>query len=535
VNTTIGDLTLLKTASKDEIVNAVNNLYDSIVTNQNAISNLQNTVSNLPTNQGALVFNTLADLQSAYPNGSVQPAWIIADEEWYYWNGVIAVDTTPPVITASVLGGTYTSSQTVTLSSNEASTIYYTTDGSTPTTSSQVYSSALTISANTTLKYFGKDTSGNTSNIVTQTYTINLSQPDTTPPVITASVQGGTYTSSQTVTLSSNETNTTIYYTLDGTTPTTSSTVYSSALTISANTTLKYFGVDSAGNSSSVVTQTYVINIPDTTPPVITASPIAGTYSSTQNITLTSNESGTTIYYTTDGTTPTTSSTVYSSPIVISATTTLQYIGKDSAGNISTPVASTYTINTASYVNDSSLIYHTDQLAQNQVLTVPSPDNYFNGNSDYTYCTTAIIGPNAKFMFKAQSGATQNANIAVKLMRDTGDHFILTVNTVDSNGANLLVNSFTSNAYTDRTIKYHAVIRKTGTTLDFFINNVKLKTWALGTSSYMNTPSSDIWTIGDNVYTSNNAYGPVTIYNGYYYNRSLTDTELTQNYNALGV
>ncbi len=43
-------------------------------------------------------------------------------------------DTTPPVVTAFPLGGTYSSSQSVTLSANEQATIYFTTDGTIPMT-----------------------------------------------------------------------------------------------------------------------------------------------------------------------------------------------------------------------------------------------------------------------------------------------------------------------------------------------------------------------------------------------------------------
>lgn len=82
-------------------------------------------------------------------------------------------DTTAPVTTASPLGGTFTSAVTVTLSVNEAATTYYTTNGTTPTTGSTVYSAPLNFGATTTLKYFSKDSAGNSEAVKTQTYTIS--------------------------------------------------------------------------------------------------------------------------------------------------------------------------------------------------------------------------------------------------------------------------------------------------------------------------------------------------------------------------
>jgi hypothetical protein len=82
-------------------------------------------------------------------------------------------DTTPPVVTASPLGGSYSSAQSVTLSANEPATIYYTTNDSTPTTSSPVYSSPISISSTTNLKFFGVDSAGNASPVTTETYTIS--------------------------------------------------------------------------------------------------------------------------------------------------------------------------------------------------------------------------------------------------------------------------------------------------------------------------------------------------------------------------
>ncbi|NOV01186.1 extracellular catalytic domain type 1 short-chain-length polyhydroxyalkanoate depolymerase [Paenibacillus planticolens] len=88
-------------------------------------------------------------------------------------NGGGGGDTTPPVTSASPAGSTFNAPVTVTLSANESATTYYTLDGSTPTTSSTIYSGPITINASATLKYFSVDTAGNVETIRSQTYTIN--------------------------------------------------------------------------------------------------------------------------------------------------------------------------------------------------------------------------------------------------------------------------------------------------------------------------------------------------------------------------
>ena len=92
-----------------------------------------------------------------------------------------STDTTPPTTTAAPGGGTYTGSVTVALSVNETATTYYTTDGSTPTTGSAVYSSPLLFNNTTTLKFFSVDSAANQETVKTETYTIEEPGPNPTP------------------------------------------------------------------------------------------------------------------------------------------------------------------------------------------------------------------------------------------------------------------------------------------------------------------------------------------------------------------
>jgi hypothetical protein len=81
-------------------------------------------------------------------------------------------DTTPPVVTANPSGGTYAETIFVELRASKPSTIYYTIDGSTPTTSTSRYTHKIAVYENTTLKYFALDLAGNESGVQTETYVV---------------------------------------------------------------------------------------------------------------------------------------------------------------------------------------------------------------------------------------------------------------------------------------------------------------------------------------------------------------------------
>ena len=76
----------------------------------------------------------------------------------------------------------------------------------------------------------------------------------------------GEYTEAQTVTIACTTQGATIHYTLDGTTPTTNSSTYTAALTISETTTVKAIAVKADMIDSEIATATYTINIVPPTP-----------------------------------------------------------------------------------------------------------------------------------------------------------------------------------------------------------------------------------------------------------------------------
>jgi PKD repeat protein len=176
------------------------------------------------------------------------------------------IDTTAPTASANPTGGLYNATENVSLSMSEAGNIYYTTDGTTPTNTSTLYSGPIMVNKNTTLRYIAIDEASNVSSVYTQTYTI-----DKTIPTASANVKGGLYKSNQIITLKLSEPGN-IYYTLNGSTPTSKSTLYTKPITISSTSTLKYLAIDLANNKSSTYIQNYVID--KTAPKVVSTTPV---------------------------------------------------------------------------------------------------------------------------------------------------------------------------------------------------------------------------------------------------------------------
>jgi hypothetical protein len=110
-------------------------------------------------------------------------------------------------------------------------------------------------------------------------------------------------------------------------------------------------GDDRVAHFSRIDTYCILGPFSQTIVPITTASPDQGTYYAPQTVSLTCSEGnggcGNT-YYTTDGTDPTTNSSLYSSPIVISSTTTLKFFSLGNNNDQEPVNTKTYTILPAS-------------------------------------------------------------------------------------------------------------------------------------------------------------------------------------------
>ena len=387
--------------------------------------------------------------------------------QWY-----IEMNSAAPTASANPKGGLYNTDKIVTLSMNEDGSIYYTTDGSVPTTSSTKYTTTIPITTTTLLKFIAVNLSGELSPLYTETYnidkvaptatadlpsgiyntlksvtlnaadtldtnpliyystdngltwknqpktvTINLNQGitklmfyamdsatnkcitqtntytiDTTLPTVTADLPSGIYNTLKSITLNAADnldTNPLIYYSTDNGLTT---KIEPKTVTINLNegvTTLMFYAMDSAGNKCTKQTNTYTI---DTTIPTVSANPTSGSYNTDKIVTLSMNKDGS-IYYTTDGSVPTTSSTKYTTTIPITSTTLLKFLAVDLACNLSPIYTETYNIDKVAPTaldNLNSGLYNTNKLV---TLSMNEPGSIYyslNGGTPSTLYTNPI-------------------------------------------------------------------------------------------------------------------------------------------------
>jgi hypothetical protein len=254
---------------------------------------------------------------------------------------------------------------TATDSNDPNPTIYYTTDGSIPTTSSSsaVKSKIINITSTATIKAFGKDADGNRSDLATKTYFIG------TVPSFTVYFKPAT---SWTATPSIHHWNAlptgsladTVWpgnlmtpncdgwftYTFTGITST--NIIFNNGSGGSGNQT-----ADLSANSTAYYdgqTQKWLTTPPIIGNPCLKISPVGGTFTNgtNLNVSLTTRDStdiNPVIYYTTNGSIPTTSSSSFSGRgnVTINSTTTLKAFAKNASNKLSDIRTEIYTFSAA--------------------------------------------------------------------------------------------------------------------------------------------------------------------------------------------
>ena len=217
-----------------------------------------------------------------------------------------------PAVTApsfNPAGGIFSTDINVAISSEGAAVIYYTTNGGVPTTSSTQYTAPIAITGNNTVMQIRALAvkSARSNSTSSATYTINYAQVSTPQ----FSVAGGTHTENKSIGISTSTTGASIYYTLNGDTPNSSSTLYTGPINLNVDGTsftLKAIAIKSGMSDSSIAEATYTLNYPYAETPQFSLN--GGLAFQTEMLSIYTYD-GSSIYYTTNGDTPTTSSTPY--------------------------------------------------------------------------------------------------------------------------------------------------------------------------------------------------------------------------------
>ena len=183
-----------------------------------------------------------------------------------------------PVLTATgdVAPGdnTFYFNATVTMTAGNDAAIYYTTDGSTPTENSTLYTAPVPVTTTSTIKAVAVKANWQTSDVATLNVTITA--PTVATPVFTP--VAGTYADSVTISLSCATDNAEIRYTTDSSEPTSAAALYSTPITLNTTTTVKAKAFKAGWFDSETATAVYNV-VYD---PVLTVDATALNFTSTQ-------------------------------------------------------------------------------------------------------------------------------------------------------------------------------------------------------------------------------------------------------------
>jgi len=453
---------------------------------ENLYSNLVQYLPNVPLDPKTNSFykyNALSEqnytLRSILSNNDVYEY----QSETNSWNTLSGIQPEPMFSPSS---GPIAFNSSVTIASANADTIYYTTNGDTPTTSSAVYTTPIIINTPMTIKALAVRSGFTNSSIATASYTQAIQATPSFNPNPGA-VMGGTE-----VTIVSENADT-IYYTTNGDTPTTSSAVYTTPIIINTPMTIKALAVRNNYVNSEIGTGEYTLLTAQATP---SFSPASGTVAYGTTVTIIS-EGADAIYYTTDGSTPTTSSTNQAiTPLVINADVTVKALAVKAGYNNSVIGSASYT---QAIQATPSFSPASGTVAYGTTVTIISE------GADAIYYTTDGSTPTTSSTNQAITPLVINADVTVKALAVKAGYsnseigqtaFVLLVYTVtyDGNGGTCTP--------TSRTVNYGETsaapsCSRTGYTLSGF-------TRTAGSGGTLNTSTGAVTNVtGDQTITAN--------------------------------
>jgi len=150
-------------------------------------------------------------------------------------------------------------------------------------------------------------------------------------------------------------------------------------------------------------------------------SPAGGSYTSAQTVTISDSTSGATIHYTTDGSTPSeTNGAVYSAPVSISATTTLQAIAYESGFTDSTVTSAAYTIGSVQTLN-----FEAESLSpvgSGATVSISDDANASGGVIEFLNSTAA--GQSITFTTPSFPAGTYQVQLRYKTNTSRGEHTV---------------------------------------------------------------------------------------------------------------
>ena len=220
----------------------------------------------------------------------------------------------PPAATPVFVqpAGIYPYGQLITITdSTPGATIYIGVHGVIPTTRGTKYTGPFAVSSIETVQAMAVAPGYGQSAIAVAKYT---ALPNAATPVVTPA--SGSYAYNQRITITDSTPGARVFYTIDGSTPGASSPIYSGPFPIRGPISLRAIALQPEYAPSLEVDGEYSLR---TAAPVF--SPASGTLLPFYSVTIADSTAGTSIYYTTDGSTPTTASTLYNAYTPISVTT----------------------------------------------------------------------------------------------------------------------------------------------------------------------------------------------------------------------